>query len=162
MDLSNFNQLADYQKYLVIRYRLLSSDITICKNLASTISDMNYRAQAYLDMCKKLWKDDAVDLAVSLYQELGGLEITDRRLYEETQWFELRMLAFSKKVRLLAEKINQGIAFDNEHILEKHFYTGLLMEASGDTTAARKNYQQSETPCAQLFRLPCIRSISAV
>ncbi|MEM9297860.1 MAG: tetratricopeptide repeat protein [Bacteroidota bacterium] len=141
MDLSNFNQLADYQKYLVIRYRLLSSDITICKNLASTISDMNYRAQAYLDMCKKLWKDDAVDLAVSLYQELGGLEITDRRLYEETQWFELRMLAFSKKVRLLAEKINQGIAFDNEHILEKHFYTGLLMEASGDTTAARKNYQ---------------------
>ena len=42
---------------------------------------------------------------------------------------------------MLAEKINQGIAFDNEHILEKHFYTGLLMEASGDTTAARKNYQ---------------------
>ena len=97
MDLSNFNQLADYQKYLVIRYRLLSSDITIFKNLASTISDMNYRAQAYLDMCKKLWKDDAVDLAVSLYQELGGLEITDRRLYEETQWFELRMLALVKR-----------------------------------------------------------------
>ncbi|MEM1408511.1 MAG: hypothetical protein AAGG59_17135 [Bacteroidota bacterium] len=141
MDLSNFDQLNDDQKYLVIRYRLLSRDITLCKNLASTISNANYRAQAYLDMCKKLWKDDAIDLAISLYQELGGLEITDRRLYEETQWFELRMLAFSKKVRLLAEKINQGIVFDNEHILEKHFYTGLLMEASGDTTAARENYQ---------------------
>lgn len=140
-DLNNFTALEDYQKYLIIRYRISDNDLELFEILISSIQDVNYRGQAYLDMCKKLWKADKIDDAIVQYQKIGGLEISDRRLYEEAQWFELKMLAFNKRVRQLAEKINQGIEFDSDHLLEKHFYAGLLMEASGDTATARQNYE---------------------
>ncbi|MEM8566187.1 MAG: hypothetical protein AAGF85_06970 [Bacteroidota bacterium] len=140
-DLSTLSQLEDYQKYLVIRYQMTIDDSSLFSDLISIISDMNYRGQAYLDLSKKLWKHDQLDEAILVYQKLGDLEITDKRLYEEAQWHELKMLAYNKKIRQLAQKINQGIEFDSKRSLEKHFYTSLLVEASGDTATARQTYE---------------------
>ena len=146
-----------------MRYRAFTDDIPLCRALISGISDMNYRGQAYLDLSKKLWNLDRSEEAISVFQELAKLKITDKGLYEEAQWHELKMLAFNKKVRQLAEKINQGVSFDHDKIIEKHFYTGLLMEASGDTATARQHYdliaymnpffEESVIHCAEFMSL---------
>ncbi|MEM7108263.1 MAG: hypothetical protein AAF519_08555 [Bacteroidota bacterium] len=141
VDLSNFSQLEDYQKYLVIRYQMNSQDISTFSDLIATIADLNYRGQAYLDLSKKLWKQDRVDEAILVYQKLGEVQISDKRLYDKALWHELKMLAYTKKIRQLAEKINQGVQFNSKRLLEKHFYTGLVMEASGDTATARQHYE---------------------
>ncbi len=140
-DLSSIEALPDYQKYLFVRYRFSHRDTTKFTALAESFQDMNYRGQACLDMCQKLWKHDQTEAAIRLYRDLGDLQITDEDLYRETQWFELKMLASEKNIRQLAQKINQGVEFDRDHILEKHFYTGLLNEASEDTATARQNYE---------------------
>ena len=141
MNINEAYTLADPEKYLITRYRLSYQDTLMFKELVSTMQDDNYRAQAYLDMSQKLWRMDYPDAAIGMYGRLTGLKITDEKLFRDTQWFELKMLASQKNIRALANKINQGVEFDNEHQLEKHFYTGLLNEASGDTLNARKNYE---------------------
>ncbi len=133
--------LPDHQKYLIIRYRTCHKDTILFKKLMASMNDDNYKAQACLDMCKKLWRMDHADAAITLYRNLEELKITDERLFRDIHWFELKMLASQKNVRALAQKINQGVEFDARRQLEKHFYTGLLNEASGDTLNARKNYE---------------------
>lgn len=141
LDMDEAFDLADPEKYLVSRYTLGFQDTVAFQKLVATMEDDNYKAQAYLDMCNKLWRMDYPAAAAGMYVPLAELKITDEKLFRDTQWFELKMLAAQKNVRALATKINQGVAFDTGHLLEKHFYTGLLNEASGDTLNARKNYE---------------------
>jgi hypothetical protein len=56
------------------------------------------------------------------------------------QFFELELLASRGQLRLLAQKINEGITFPSSRNLEKTLYTAMLNEVSGDTVNASKNY----------------------
>ncbi|TRX56287.1 hypothetical protein FNH22_16745 [Fulvivirga sp. M361] len=138
---NDVSKLPDYQKYLITRYTLDLDDTLQFIELVKDIKDHNYKAQAYLDICKDFWNQGYEAKATAIYGKIAGLKITDEHLFNEIQWFELRMLAGQKNVSALARKINQGMVFDASHLLEKHFYTGLLNEASGDTLNARKNYE---------------------
>ncbi|MBL3656521.1 tetratricopeptide repeat protein [Fulvivirga sediminis] len=137
----DFNLLAENQKYLFLRYQLSYRDTTLFNQLVNGLADSNYKGQAILDMSKKLWKKDMEEAAVTYYTMLSGLLISDKSLFESIQWYELKMLAAQGNIRGLSTKINQGIAFDKAHNIERHYYTGLINEASGDTTQARKNYE---------------------
>jgi hypothetical protein len=130
----------DSEKYMFCRYLLSTSDTVAFKSLLKTIEEPNYKAQAILDMANKLWKRDLQDAAIEIYSLVGDINFTDATLFEKIQFFELRMLAAINNIRGLAQKINQGIEFDNTHILEKAYYSGLISEANGDTTAAKSNY----------------------
>ncbi|UII29275.1 hypothetical protein LVD15_12855 [Fulvivirga maritima] len=137
----DFNLLPENQKYLFLRYQLNYRDTTLFNQLVNGLTDSNYKGQAILDMSKKLWKKDLEEAAVAYYTMLSGLQITDKSLFESIQWYELKMLAAQGNVRGLGTKINQGITFDKAHNIERHYYTGLINEASGDTLQARKNYE---------------------
>ena len=136
-----FSDLPDNKKYLFLKYQLSYKDTTLFKGLIDNITDANYKGQAILDMSNKLWKKDLNEAAIGIYASVAGLQITDKTLFDKIQWFELNMLAAQGNVRGLATKINQGIEFDKEHAIEKHYFSGLVSEASGDTTKAAENYK---------------------
>ncbi|MTI22955.1 hypothetical protein E1176_18135 [Fulvivirga sp. RKSG066] len=131
---------SDKQRYYFLKYRTTYQDTVSFKNIVDEISDADLKAQSILDMAQKLWRQDLTDEAVSIYSRLAGLQITDGSVYERAQWFELKMLAAQGNIRGLATKINDGMTFGADRQIEKNYYTGLLSEASGDTTAARQHY----------------------
>lgn len=137
----DYATFSDNDKYLYLRYLIDYRDTLTFNNRIPEIKNNNYRAQAIFDMSQKLWKKDHTEQAIDYYTRLSGLEITDPRLFNEIQWYELKMLAARGTIRGLSTKINQGIEFDEEHTLEKYYYTALINEASGDTLNAKKNYR---------------------
>jgi len=131
----------DEQRCYFLRYRTNYQDTVQFKRIVEEIENDDLKALSILNMAEKLWKMDEEDAAISFYSQLSGLKITDKSLFERTQWFELKMLAAQGNIRGLAKKVNQGIEFDAKHQIEKHYYSGLISEASGDTTNARKHYE---------------------
>jgi len=131
----------DQQQYYYLRYKTNYLDTLVFEQVVNSMVDDNYKAQAVFDMVKKLWKMDYESSAIKYYGLLEDLKITDQELFNDIQWFELKMLAAQGNVRGLATKINQGFTFDQAHAIEKHYYRGLISEASGDTTNAKNEYQ---------------------
>lgn len=135
---------SDNEKYLYSHYRLNYSDTSTFKTLISQIQDPNYKAKTILDMCEKLWNRDLVESTLSIYNLIVGIEITDKGLYDDIQFFELNMLAHRGQIRDLAKKINQEIEFDENKSMEKALYTGLIAQASNDTTLANEQFDYIE------------------
>lgn len=133
--------LTDPERYQFCRYRIGTSDSVLFNRLSNRFDDANYKAQALLDMSRKYFEAGQVVPAIRYYRRIGGLRLTDQRLYNETRHFELRMLASRGQVRELASQINDGIEFPPERNLEKMFYTALISDANGDTITAEKNYR---------------------
>lgn len=130
----------DAQKYQYTRYILSANDTVYFSKLSNTFDNPNYKAQALLDMSKKQFEAGRIVPAIRFFQQTSGLELTDKKLYEEIRHFELRMLASRNEVRTLANQINKGVTFDNSRLLEKMLYTALISEFSGDLKTAEKNY----------------------
>lgn len=135
------NGLGDAERYQFCRYRINTGDSLLFNRLSDQFQDPNYKAQALLDMSRKYFEAGQIIPAIRYYQRIGGLRLTDRRLYEETRHFELRMLASRGEVYQLANQINDGIEFTSDRNLEKMFYTALISEANGDTLTASQNYR---------------------
>ncbi|MBL6446442.1 hypothetical protein JMN32_08990 [Fulvivirga sp. 29W222] len=140
-DEATYNKASDQQKHLYLRYLLDYSDTTTFDQLIETVENTDIKGQAILDMSKKLWRKGMDSKAIEYYGRLTGTEINDPVLFDKIQWYELKMLAAQGNIRGLSTKINQGIEFDNEHQLEKLYFTALINEASSDTTKAEQNYK---------------------
>jgi hypothetical protein len=132
--------LRDAEKYQYARYRVSVSDTVHFIKLVNTFDNVNYKAQALLDMAKKQFKADRIVPAIRFYSQTRGLRLTDKDLYDQIRYFELQMLASRGEIRNLARQINKGITFEGSHALEKMLYTALISEASGDFNAADKLY----------------------
>ena len=133
--------LADIGKFQYARYVISIDDTVVFKRLLNTFENPNYKAQALLDMSKKQYKADRIIPAVGFFNQTRGLEITDKKLYDEIRFFELRMLASRRDVINLANQINKGITFDASQGLDKMLYTALVSESEGDVETAEKNYK---------------------
>lgn len=131
----------DLEKYQYCRYRLGLNDSTIFNKIINTIDNTNYKALMILEMAQRQFQSGSTRKAVRYFTKLDGIRFTDKNLNEKINHFELELLAARNEVRLLAEKINQGVEFPKEKQLQKMLYTALIQEASGDTLAARKNYE---------------------
>ena len=136
-----FDLSTDYEKYLFTKYRMTYSDTSAFNAMINTIVDPNYKAKAILDMCQKLWDRDLPQATLNTYDKIAGLELTDKNLYDDIQFFELNMLAFNGQISSLAKKINQGVEFDLSRSVEKALYTGLIAYASNDSTLAKKQFE---------------------
>jgi hypothetical protein len=131
----------DAQKYQYTRYILTADDTTFFSKLSNTFDNANYKAQALLDMSRKQFDAGRIVPAIRFFNQTSGLELTDKKLYDDIRHFELRMLASRAEVRSLANQVNKGITFDNSRLLEKMLYTALISEFSGDLKTAEKNYE---------------------
>jgi hypothetical protein len=130
----------DGDKYQFCRYRLGLKDTVLFNKLLSTFSNDNYKAQALLDISKRFYRTDKIIPAIQFFNRTTGLDLTDKKLYEELRYFELLMLASRKEISSLAKQINNNIEFDHEHQLEKLLYTALINESSGNIKEAEKIY----------------------
>jgi hypothetical protein len=133
--------LGDAEKYQFSRYMLSVNDTAYFSRLSNTFDDPNYKGQALLDMAKKQFDAGQIVQAIRYYNQTSGLELTDKKLYEDIRHFELRMLASRAETRKLATQINNGITFDASRSLEKMLYTAVISESNGDAKTAEKNYR---------------------
>lgn len=131
--------LTDAEKFQYARYMVSINDTAYFSRLTNTFDSQNYKAQTLLDMAKKQFKSGQIITAIRYFNQTGGLQLTDKNLYDDIRHFELRMLASRAETRNLAQQINKGITFENR-FLEKALYTALISESSGDLATARKNY----------------------
>ncbi|MFN8335496.1 MAG: hypothetical protein U0U09_10235 [Cyclobacteriaceae bacterium] len=131
----------DLEKYQYCRYRLSLTDSTQFNKIINTIENTNYKALIILEMAQRQFNAGSTQKAIRYFTKLEGIRFTDKNLNNKINHFELELLAARNEVRLLAEKINQGIEFPKEKELQKMLYTSLIQEASGDTLAAGKNYE---------------------
>ncbi len=133
--------LTDKEKYQFCRYKMGLRDSLQYNRIVNTFDNVNYKAQAILDFSRRYY--DAGDLvpAIRYFNRIAGLELTDKRLYDDVRHFELLMLADRGDMVSLARQINKGITFDRTHTLDKLLFTALIAESSGDTIAAKKNYE---------------------
>jgi len=132
--------LPDPLKYQFCRYRLHVKDTVLFDKMFPTFSSDDYRAQALLDMTTRQFDWGNLRKAIVYFNQIGGLKLTSKVLYDEVRHMELLMLAERGDLQSLARQINKGITFNSERTLEKIYFTALMQEMSGDTIQAAKNY----------------------
>ncbi len=133
--------LNDAEMYQFCRYRIGLRDSLTFNMLLNRFEDPNYKAQAILDISRRYNEAGLLTPAIRYFRRIGGLELTDKKLYEEIRHVELLMLAEQKDLQGLASQINKDVEFKSSRKLEQRLFTALIAEASGDTLAARKNYE---------------------
>lgn len=141
MDIQQVLSLSDAEKYQFCRYNIGLRDSSFFNRVVNTMESADYKAQAILDISKKYYEADLLVPAIRFYNRIAGLELSNKKLYDDVRHAELLMLAYRKEVRSLTSQINKDITFDNTRSLDKMLYTALVAVASGDTTLAEKNYK---------------------
>lgn len=132
---------SDLEKYQYCRYRLSLTDSTLFDRIINTLENPNYKTLIILEMAQRQFNAGSTRLAIQYFNKLDGIKFTDKNLNNRINHFELELLASRNEIRLLATKINEGIAFPQNKQLHKLLYTALINEASGDTLSAQKHYE---------------------
>ncbi|MEO1052823.1 MAG: hypothetical protein AAFX87_19470 [Bacteroidota bacterium] len=138
-ELSNFE---DAEYYYYNRFLLSAQDSLEFVEVLDRIENSDLKARAILDMAEKQYEKGDLESAILYYRLIEPIRMRERTVFDRAQFFELKLLAAKNDIRGLSAKINQGIAFGEDRTFEKYFYTGLINEASGDTTNAWNNYEQ--------------------
>ena len=131
----------DAEKYQFCRYNIGLNDSVIFNRILNSFESADYKAQAILDYSKKNYEADHLVPAIRYYNRLAGLELSNKKLYDDIRHAELLMLAYRGELRSLASQINKDVTFDNSRSLEKLLYTALIAASSGDSTLAEKNFK---------------------
>ncbi|HSF71953.1 MAG TPA: hypothetical protein VLA25_06645, partial [Methylotenera sp.] len=139
--LSEIIKQGDPALYQYCRYRLSLADSTTFNQLSNKFANANYKAQALLDRSERYYHMDAYTPAIQNFNRIAGLQLTDKNLFDNVRYFELKMLASRRELRTLANQINKGVVFSKEHELEKWLYSALISESSGDAPTASRYYQ---------------------
>ena len=125
----------DSDKWLFLRYNLDPRDTTSFARIAAAINNNDLRAKAVLTESKRLMKLDMTDASIAIFGKISGLQLTDQELYEQITWHDLDLLAASRNISGLAQRINEGVEFDQEHMFRKNYFTALIKSYSNDKTA---------------------------
>jgi hypothetical protein len=133
--------LNDGEKYQYTRYAVSLRDSLVFNKLVPSFTNVNYKAQALMDRVRMHLKNDQIIPAIHYLNQVAGLELTDKTLYENIQYTELLILASRGELKNLATQINKGVTFEKGHQLEKMLYTALISEAGGDVATAKKNFE---------------------
>lgn len=133
--------LNDAEKYQYCRYNVSLSDSVLFNRILNAFESPDYKAQAILDYSQRYYEADLLAPAIRYYRRIAGLELTNKKLYDDVRHLELLMLAYRGELNLLAEQINKDVAFDDSRMLEKALYTGLIAASNGDSTLAEKNFK---------------------
>ena len=133
--------LSDTEKYQYCRYNIGLADSLLFNRILNMFESADYKAQAILDYSKKYYEADQLTPAIRYYNRIAGLELTNKKLYEDVRHAELIMLAYRGELNLLASQINKDIAFDDSRLLEKALYTALIAASSGDSVLAQRNFK---------------------
>jgi len=132
---STLNKVSDEQRYLYLRYVHPSDDTASFNRIVKNFVNTDLKARAILRESRQLLEDGYTAAAIEVFAQISGLEISDPSLFDEVTWHDLELLAASRNIRGLAEKINEGVEFGPGHQVERVYYTSLINAYSNDTTA---------------------------
>ncbi len=133
--------LNDAEKYQYCRYNIALRDSVLFNKILNNFISADYKAQAILDISRRYYEADMMAPAIRYYRRIAGLELSNKKLYEDVRHLELLMLAYRGELNLLASQINKDITFDDSRLLEKALYTALIASSNGDSTLAEKNFR---------------------
>jgi hypothetical protein len=131
--------LNDMEKYAFSKYRLSYEDSGDFASLTSSISNADWKAKAILDRSKKLFEWDEHADAIKMYNQLNGIAISDRELFDEIRRHEMMMLAAIGNIDFLVAKVKGSMTWPRYRQSEKIYFDALIALASKDTITARKN-----------------------
>lgn len=141
MGMDDYTQLSDESKYHFVHFNLARYDSSNLSSMVRAIEEPNVRARAVLDISKHLFERDQILPAIQWFDQLSGESLSDEVVFQQIQWYELQLLAAQDNIRGLARKINDGMTFSTENLVEKQYYTALIQLSSGDTLNARQNFE---------------------
>jgi hypothetical protein len=133
--------LGDAEKYQFCRYRIGLRDSLAFNRIVNTFEEVNYKAQALLELSQKYYEADLLPPGIHYFNRIAGLELSEKKLYDDIRFTELRMLAYRGDVSNIARQINKGVTFGASRELDKLLYAAMLAEASGDSLTANTNYR---------------------
>jgi hypothetical protein len=132
--------LDDAEKYQFCRYNVSLKDTVLFNRIVNSFQSADYKAQAILDFSKRFYEADLLPPAIRYFNRISGLELSNKKLYDDVRHMELLMLAYRGQTDLMETQMKKDITFDDARLLEKTLYTALTAESSGDSALAEKNY----------------------
>ena len=133
--------LSDAEKYQYCRYNIKLADSILFNRISNSFESADYKAQALLDYSRKFFEADLMTPAIRFYNRIAGLELSNKKLYDDVRHAELIMLAYRRELPQLTSQMNKDVSFDGTRFLEKTLYTALMAESTGDSTTAEQNYR---------------------
>jgi hypothetical protein len=131
----------DAEKYQYCRYNIKLADSILFNRISNSFESADYKAQALLDFSRKFFEADLMTPAIRFYNRIAGLELSNKKLYDDVRHAELTMLAYRRELAQLNTQMNKDVTFDDTRFLEKTLYTALMAESTGDSTTAERNYK---------------------
>jgi hypothetical protein len=135
-----FQDLKEKEKYLYLRYRVPIEDSVGFEKLLKEIPNEDLRAKAILDRSKKWFSRDDTPRAIRYFQKLQGLHLKEMRLFDDIQYFELRLFAAQGHWAKLQEQIQKGVKFGPYKETEGIYYSALAHFIKGDTAQAAREF----------------------
>lgn len=133
------NKFTDADKYQYCRYRIDLSDSSAFNKVMMTIKNSDLRAKAIIDRTKKLLRLDDVKSATRVFQRINGIEMSDKKLFEDFKHTELSLLAAKRDFRSLEQQLKVAL-FSTDQKNEKIYFMALIYENTGNILEAEKNY----------------------
>lgn len=125
------NQFTDEEKFLYAKYRIPLGDSSKFYSLINQITRDELKARAILSRSMSLFEKDELSAAIATFNKVKGLQLTDKKLYDQIIHFELDLMASQNDLRTLSGRINeQGIEFGQAWKNQQIYFKALLSESN--------------------------------
>ena len=135
-------QLSEEEKFLYAIYSIPLTDSDDFQRLVSQFQSDELKARAILTRSQNLFEADQVDPAIFTFQQIEGLQLVDKNLFNEIKYFELALRAKKKDLEGLTRLLeNNNLSFTGQRNNEHIYYLALINESKGDSLTAAKQFQ---------------------
>jgi hypothetical protein len=137
-DIKDLSNLTDAEKYQFSRYRVNYTDTTIFFKVIERIETPEYVAQAYLDLSKKYFKVDELNMAIRIFNRISGIALRDENLFKRIQLFEIHLLAAQRDFANLSQALTPEL-LNSFNVLEQLYFNTLLSDL--DESTSKENFE---------------------
>jgi predicted Zn-dependent protease len=135
---SNIQAEGDEARSLFARYRIPITDSVTFNTMVNQISNHNIKASILLARSKKYFTLDNIQPCRNTLQQIKGLTLTDKKLFEQIQLFSLMVVAQQENWKALKQQLPAVNLV--EYPTQKIYFEALLAEADGDHKNAKTKF----------------------
>ena len=139
LNLNQITGLDDEAKSIFARYRIPLSDTIAFGKIVNQISDANTKAGLLLARSRRHFALDNMDESIATLQQIKGLKLTNKKLFEDIQFFSLLISAQQENWKALKQQL-ATVDFTERPVYASYF-RALLAEADGDQQQAKVNFE---------------------
>jgi hypothetical protein len=132
--------MSDEDKYALLRYRTSIQDSARFEEVLSTITSPDFQARSILDRSKVLLTRGYLKEAITTFKAINGLQLTNKKIFEEISILELLLLAEAGDLAALEQRV-KAAGFLDSYQSQKIYLDAILAEAKGDTLTATRLFK---------------------